>query len=1052
VHAGQRRRIVVVRRQQFFRRLVPAVVEEHEFRFDAVAVGSSSTQSLTLTVKNNSTSAGSKATIAITGTNASDFAIVNDPISKLPLAANTQVLVPILLTVPAGAAVGPLSATVTVSATIAGVVETTTGSLVGSAVSGAGITATLSGAFADTVVTGISAPVTVTVKNNGTLATGIINASLGGGADFKIDAPAGQAQSTCVIGTTKLDPGASCDLKVWFEPTAGLGVAKRTGTLAIGSVVGGTQVLTLTANATGLLTITPSTQDVGLTQIGDTAPATTTFTITNNGGSQVAPTVSLFNDVGQTGAAEFNIKNNHCPALLGAAGSTSPLPYCTVDVNLLVTTGLSGARAATLKVTGTASGTAAGTATAVVTGTAVGAADLEFTSVSPSILATSASTVSRDFGNVVLDTTSAAQTFVVTNIGGFDSSALSFAFYDLDVSGNATTTKHAKTADLDFTGSTCVGDGAVVKAGQSCTIKVAFHPTHCSASAGTTCPYTTAKLGDPTVQNGVQLAITATTGTPTAGLKGPKLYGNPIETNVPFVTGPSGVAPYDFVSATSTTPKTVLLTITNASTTAFIVPTGTSTATFSISDTAIAGAVAGASEFTVGTAPGTTHDCSLSSATTLAANAYCVFPVKWTPSTTTGTREVKVTFTDTTHTTSASINLIGRVLTSASLLAIPFDIATTTTPVAFGDAVTGVDSLTKTITILNVGELATADDLVVVDTAVTGSGQVKVLTTGTTCQGSGSALASLGTCTLALAVHPADANTHSSVAAEKIALVSDTSHVSLMRTSNIAVSWNGVAEATLTPSPTKLAFDSTTSAYPGTGVLATTNYLDITIANSGVPATGPLSIALSSADFYIDSNTTNSTCLASSLAFNGVAGSSNCKLRVYFSPVSLATPAKTGTLTVTAASAPTLTVALSGTAIPALSVSATATSGATFTGTKSSANASLAYPTTSITSYTDQIFTFSKAVGAPATGLLSTSISGDTAATPDQFKIVADTCIGQSLADTSAGAAGTPCTVTVRFAPTTVATGKNAVLTVVDSSSGTPADSISVSLTGASNP
>jgi hypothetical protein len=653
----------------------------------------------------------------------------------------------------------------------------------------------------------------------------------------------------------------------------------------------------------------------------------------------------------------------------------------------------------------------------------------------------------------VLDTTSAAQTFVVTNIGGFDSSALSFAFYDLDVSGNATTTKHAKTADLDFTGSTCVGDGAVVKAGQSCTIKVAFHPTICSAPYTTTCPYTTGKLGGPTYQSGVQLAITATTGTPTAGLYGPKLYGNPIDTNVPFVTGPGGVAPYDFVSATSTTAKTVLLTITNASTNPFIVPTGTSTATFSVSDTAIAGAVAGASEFTVGTAPGTTHDCSLSSATTLAANAYCVFPVKWTPSTANGTREVKVTFTDTTHETSASINLIGRVLTSASLLAIPFDIATTTTPVAFGDAVTGVDSLIKTITIMNVGELATTDDLVVVDTGATNSGQVKVVTTGTTCQGSGSALASLGTCTLALAVHPTDANTSGhTVAAEKIALVSDTNHVSLMRTSDIAVSWTGVAEATLTPNPTKLAFDDTTSAYPGTGVLATTKYLSITITNAGVPATGPLSIALSSADFYIDSSTTNSTCLASGLAFNGVAGGSSCTLRVYFSPVSLATPAKTGTLTVTAASAPTLTVALSGTAIPALSVSATASSGATFTGTKSSANASLAYPTTSITSYTDQIFTFSKAVGAPATGLLSTSISGDTAATPDQFKIVADTCIGQSLADTSAGAAGTPCTVTVRFAPTTVATGKNAVLTVVDSSSGTPADSISVSLTGASNP
>ncbi len=213
------------------------------------------------------------------------------------------------------------------------------------------------------------------------------------------------------------------------------------------------QVLSLTAQATGLLTITPSTLDVGLTAIDDAAPVVKTFTITNQGGQQVAPTVTLFNDVGQTGASEFTIANNHCPALLGAAGSTSPLPSCTVDVNLKVSSaagGLPGTRAATLKVTGTVGATNAGTATAVVTGTAANLAKLQFTPVDSSIIATSASTVDRDFGSVLRDTTSTPKPFVITNVGESDFSALSFAFYDLHAAGAITTTKHVKTSELTY--------------------------------------------------------------------------------------------------------------------------------------------------------------------------------------------------------------------------------------------------------------------------------------------------------------------------------------------------------------------------------------------------------------------------------------------------------------------------------------------------------------------------------------------------------------------------------------------------------------------------
>jgi hypothetical protein len=178
----------------------PLTIGPSPLTFAAVAVGSSGSQVLPLTITNNAPSTGSNATITITGPNAADFSLVTDPISNQTLTGGGGVYVPtIRVTVPAGAAVGALSATVTVTTTIAGVTQTATGSLVGSAVAGAGITAALNGTFANTVVSGTSAPVTVTVTNAGALTTGALTAQLGGGGDFTIDPPGGQAQATCVV-------------------------------------------------------------------------------------------------------------------------------------------------------------------------------------------------------------------------------------------------------------------------------------------------------------------------------------------------------------------------------------------------------------------------------------------------------------------------------------------------------------------------------------------------------------------------------------------------------------------------------------------------------------------------------------------------------------------------------------------------------------------------------------------------------------------------------------------------------------------------------------
>ncbi len=74
------------------------------------------------------------------------------------------------------------------------------------------------------------------------------------------------------------------------------------------------------------------------------------------------------------------------------------------------------------------------------------------------------------------------------------------------------------------------------------------------------------------------------------------MYGNAIATNVPFVVGPNGLSPYDFVSATNAAPKTASLTIRKASTATFNAP-----ATFTFVNTAAVGATGmatGVGEFT----------------------------------------------------------------------------------------------------------------------------------------------------------------------------------------------------------------------------------------------------------------------------------------------------------------------------------------------------------------------------------------------------------------------------------------------------------------------
>jgi hypothetical protein len=244
-------------------------------------------------------------------------------------------------------------------------------------------------------------------------------------------------------------------------------------------------------------------------------------------------------------------------------------------------------------------------------------------------------------------------------------------------------------------------------------------------------------------------------------------------------------------------------------------------------------------------------------------------------------------------------------------------------------------------------------------------------------------------------------------------------------------------------------------------VLSDGTHIDVTLSNSASTAveTGPMTFQTDNDDYPIDLDISHSTCLDPAYAFDGLTAAHNCIVRVVFSPTALmATPPSTGNLIVKSTNAATLTVPLSGTPIPSISVSATAATGNTFTATTGTAAAKLVFKATSVidtAGYPTQAFTFTKASGSPPTGLLSTSIGGGTGTTPDQFKIVADSCIGVALQDALTGHPEfvSQCSITVRFAPTSSSTTpKTAVLSVVDPTSGTPVDGITVALSGVANP
>ncbi|HJX66804.1 MAG TPA: choice-of-anchor D domain-containing protein, partial [Polyangia bacterium] len=784
-------------------------------------------------------------------------------------------------------------------------------------------------------------------------------------------------------------------------------------TLRVGSASGAIAVLPLSANALSQLAATPATVALGPSGVAGVGAPIQTVTIKNVGAAPATLAVA-FQDFGtQTGAGVHVFAlNSATPNCLTGGGALAAGDTCTVGVQMVHPITTMGPFSTTMLVTNTLNGQSAAVA---VSGTAAQAI-LQFTP---------ATNIDRDFGTEPLGNISAPIAYTVTNVGNLTSGAIAWGLYDYPLA--TPPVLHAQTLDFTYTGSTCTSGTTTLAPGISCDIVVAFSPTACSVPATGLCSSPTADTLTET------LLVTATPGT--AGITHTITANTTKGTALPLLymrdsSTPANRAVHDF----GTTPATVTITLVNAGPAAYAVPAATPAGL--ITDLTVPlGTTAAAGEFSL--VPSNASTCqfahtgggtSVASLTAAGgATTTCTFEVAWAPGAAVGTRAVKVALGGPSTAGGASMVLYGRVAGPAVLVANPSSLN-------FGDVSQGDISPTLTLTVTNIGESPMTGNLAHTNPADTDYSGC----TGAGLTAAGTAGAS---CTVVLDVQPTALGAGGgNLIVRSVAVAT--------QSVTIPVSWTGVntnpAAINITPAASPLSLGSM-------AVLATSAPVTVTVTNpaNGLP-TGPLSFTVDNPDFAVDAGTCGALAHADGLTPSPAADS--CTVTVTFTPRTLATPAKTGTLTVKSPYV-TATKALSGTAVAALSVSGAAQAaagedplgtagGVTFTAAAGTTPASCAYGTRAVTTATttafrSETFTFQNATGSPTTGVLVADLTGTAAA---QFKIVDDTCTGHVVAG------GASCKVTVRFSPTTTG-AKAAALSL----SGTPGDSVSVNLTGTGN-
>jgi hypothetical protein len=568
------------------------------------------------TLRNSGTAPLAISAIVVAGTNAADFAQLNDcPLSPTTLAVNATCTINVTFA-PGGS--GPRSAAVTISDDASGSPQSLGLSGTGlAAAPGVGLAPT-SLDFAARAVGSTSAAQSTTLTNTGNAALTISSIGITGtnAADFA-------QTSTCPTSPSTLAAGASCSISVTFTPSAG---GARTAAVSVTDDASGspqTVALTGTGQAPAV-TLTPTSLPFGPQLLGTTSAAQSS-TLRNSG---AAPLTITSIAVTGTNAGDF-AQTNDCPLapLTLAANAT-----CTISATFSPSD--ASPRSASVSIADNAAGSPH-------------SVSLSGTGTQPAPAVTL--TPSLSFGSQRVGTTSAAQQATLTNSG-----TAPLAISSIGVTG----TNAAEYAQTN----TCPASPSTLAAGASCTISVTFSP---SATGSRTASVSVADnaAGSPhTVTlsgTGTQPAVTLT---PASLTFGGQTLGTTSAAQTVTVTN-SGTAPLaissillggtnagDFAQ-TNTCPTVPSLLAANASCTVSVTftppATGTRSATVTINDDAPAnphgipltgtGAAAGAIALdkNLGTKTDNLASTSMTLTTTAAATAgsrVFVF-VDWTQST-----------------------------------------------------------------------------------------------------------------------------------------------------------------------------------------------------------------------------------------------------------------------------------------------------------------------------------------------------------------------------------------------------------------------------------
>lgn len=291
--------------------------------FGAIGVGSSSSQSVTLTNTGQSTlTLTGRSAISITGTNASDYSQTNN--CGTSVAANASCTITVTFK-PQDS--GELSADVTLT-------DNASNSPQSVALNGSGVYPRLSLSpstlrFGEVEVGYSSSKMTSTVTNSGTVSLSITKIALSG------TNPAEYSQTNNCVGT--LAANATCSITVTFNPTAE--GAQDASVTITDDTSDGSNTLSLTGSgAAPTATLSPNNDSFGTITVGKSSSAKVS-TLTNTSDSYLL-TVSSITITGSN-ASNFS-QTNTCP--IGktlAAGAT-----CTISVTF--TPSASGNRTATL--------------------------------------------------------------------------------------------------------------------------------------------------------------------------------------------------------------------------------------------------------------------------------------------------------------------------------------------------------------------------------------------------------------------------------------------------------------------------------------------------------------------------------------------------------------------------------------------------------------------------------------------------------------------------------------------------------------------------------